>query len=103
MKTKDAFTEQARKDPGRQHDIDRGTRATWDVLIVDDESSHRAVLAVMLNEVGMRCMTAGGAAEALEVMRRRKMNAVIADLRRLECPVCSFWTRCVCGTQTWCF
>lgn len=54
--------------------------SSWDVLIVDDESSHRAALAVMLKEVGMRCMTAAGPQEALEVMRQRKMDAVIADL-----------------------
>lgn len=35
--------------------------SSCDVLIVDDESSHRAALAVMLEELGMRCMTAAGA------------------------------------------
>ena len=54
--------------------------SSWDVLIVDDERSHRTVLAVMLNEVGIRCMTAAGAEEALAMMRQRKVDAVIADL-----------------------
>jgi putative nucleotidyltransferase with HDIG domain len=52
----------------------------WAVLIVDDESAHRAALAVMLGEVGIRCMTAANAEEAFKVVREQKVNAIIADL-----------------------
>ena len=55
--------------------------ATWDVLIVDDENSYRAALAVMLREVGIPCMTAASGDEALQVLQERKVNAVIADLQ----------------------
>lgn len=70
--------------PWGEGDSDRGAisspYSSWDVLIVDDETSHRTALAVMLNEVGIRCMTAAGAEEALAIMRQRKIDAVIADL-----------------------
>jgi putative nucleotidyltransferase with HDIG domain len=65
---------------------DAGVRAisspysNWDVLIVDDESSHRTALAVMLGEMGIRCTTAGGAEEALAVVQKQKVDAIIADL-----------------------
>ena len=53
-----------------------GTR----VLIVDDELAHRKVLAVMLEEVGLTCQTAVSAAEALDLLQRQPIDAVIADL-----------------------
>ena len=55
--------------------------SSWDVLIVDDENSYRAALAVMLREVGIPCMTAASGDEALQVLQERKVNAVIADLQ----------------------
>jgi putative nucleotidyltransferase with HDIG domain len=55
--------------------------SSWDVLIVDDENSYRAALAVMLTEVGIPCMTAASGDEALQVLQERKVNAVIADLQ----------------------
>jgi putative nucleotidyltransferase with HDIG domain len=55
--------------------------SSWDVLIVDDENSYRAALAVMLGEVGIQCMTAASGDEALQVLQDREVNAVIADLQ----------------------
>jgi putative nucleotidyltransferase with HDIG domain len=52
----------------------------WDVLIVDDEGAHRTALAVMLGEVGIRCITAANAEEAFRLIAERKVDAIIADL-----------------------
>jgi putative nucleotidyltransferase with HDIG domain len=57
-----------------------GPYPSWNVLIVDDESSHRAALAVMLKAVGIRCMTSASGEHALQVMQERKVDAIIADL-----------------------
>jgi response regulator RpfG family c-di-GMP phosphodiesterase len=50
------------------------------LLIVDDEHAHRNVLAVMLEQSGMACTTAPSAKEALHILQRESMDAVIADL-----------------------
>jgi response regulator RpfG family c-di-GMP phosphodiesterase len=47
---------------------------------VDDELAHRKVLAVMLEEIGLTCQTAVSAAEALGLLQRQPIDAVIADL-----------------------
>jgi cyclic di-GMP phosphodiesterase len=51
------------------------------VLIVDDESSSRKVLAIMLGQEGLLCKAAAGAAEALEILDREPFDAVVADLQ----------------------
>jgi response regulator RpfG family c-di-GMP phosphodiesterase len=62
-------------DPTRPTNCD-GAR----LLIVDDEHAHRKVLAVMLEQTGMTCMTAPSANEALGILKRESFDAVIADL-----------------------
>jgi response regulator RpfG family c-di-GMP phosphodiesterase len=51
------------------------------VLIVDDELSFRNVLAVMLNQEGVPCKTAATAEEALRILEREHVDAVLADLQ----------------------
>jgi response regulator RpfG family c-di-GMP phosphodiesterase len=50
------------------------------LLIVDDEAQYRNVLSVMLAQAGMTCTTAADGAEALGVLQREPVDAVIADL-----------------------
>jgi response regulator RpfG family c-di-GMP phosphodiesterase len=50
------------------------------LLIVDDELAYRKLLAVMLTQAGMSCKTAPSAAEALSILQREPVDAVIADL-----------------------
>jgi response regulator RpfG family c-di-GMP phosphodiesterase len=64
-----------RVDPTRQTNC-VGAR----LLIVDDEHAHRKVLAVMLEQTGMSCITAPSANEALRILKRESFDAVIADL-----------------------
>ena len=52
-----------------------------EVLIVDDESSFRGMLALMLRETGFRCITAAGGEEALKVLEEQRVDAIIADLQ----------------------
>jgi cyclic di-GMP phosphodiesterase len=59
----------------------RSTLSSARVLIVDDESSSRKVLAIMLEQEGLFCKTGAGAAEALEILDREHFNAIIADLQ----------------------
>jgi response regulator RpfG family c-di-GMP phosphodiesterase len=54
------------------------------LLIVDDELAYRKLLAVMLMQVGMSCKTAPSAAEALRILQREPIDAVIADLNMPE-------------------
>jgi putative nucleotidyltransferase with HDIG domain len=51
------------------------------VLIVDDESSSRKVLAIMLEQESISCETAAGAEEALKILASQPFDAVIADLQ----------------------
>lgn len=67
-------------------DVSAGAGATsgpspkCDVLIVDDESSFRGALALMLREAGIRCMAAASGEEALKVVQTQRIDAIIADL-----------------------
>jgi len=54
---------------------------TTRVLIVDDEPSSRKMLATMLAQEGISCQTAAGAEEALEILEKGPIDAVIADLQ----------------------
>ena len=57
-----------------------GPWSSCEVLIVDDESSFRGILALMLREAGIRCMIAASGEEALKVIQEHKVDAIIADL-----------------------
>ena len=50
------------------------------LLVVDDEAESRKVLVVMLEQVGMSCTTASNGAEALSILQKKPVDAVIADL-----------------------
>jgi response regulator RpfG family c-di-GMP phosphodiesterase len=50
------------------------------LLIVDDEAECRKVLVVMLAQAGMSCTAATNGAEALSILQREPVDAVIADL-----------------------
>jgi response regulator RpfG family c-di-GMP phosphodiesterase len=49
-------------------------------LIVDDEQAYRNVLGVMMQEAGIEFKAVSSAAEALNLLQREPMEAVIADL-----------------------
>lgn len=51
------------------------------VLIVDDESSIRESLAEFLRDFGMNVDTAENAEDALELLRQKSFDVMIADLR----------------------
>src|ERR1019366_7124454 len=55
-------------------------RAGARLLIVDDELAHRNVMAVMVEQAGMKCKTVPGAEEALSLLQTEPFDAVIADL-----------------------
>jgi response regulator RpfG family c-di-GMP phosphodiesterase len=50
------------------------------LLIVDDELAHQKVLAVMLEQNGIACKAVSSAQEALDLLQRESMDAVVADL-----------------------
>jgi response regulator RpfG family c-di-GMP phosphodiesterase len=50
------------------------------LLIVDDELAFRSVLSVMVGQAGIASKTVSSAAEALSLLQREPMDAVIADL-----------------------
>jgi len=51
------------------------------VLIVDDEPSSRKILALILEEAGIRCEVASNAEEALGILERHSFDIVISDLQ----------------------
>ena len=53
-------------------------------LIVDDELAHRNVLALMLGESRIVCKAVSSGVEALDLLQREPMDAIIADLG--TCP-----------------
>jgi response regulator RpfG family c-di-GMP phosphodiesterase len=50
------------------------------LLIVDDEIAHQRVLAAMLEQNGIACKAVSSAQEALDLLRREPMDALVADL-----------------------
>jgi len=69
---------------GRHLATDRATLAhsvALRVLIVDDEASVRRVMAAVLGQMGLACETAGNGEEALGVLERQPVDAVISDLQ----------------------
>lgn len=65
------------KESGARFDGEAGKPA---VLIVDDVDAMRRLLARILSTRGLAVMTAGGAAEAREVLRRRPIDLMLCDL-----------------------
>jgi response regulator RpfG family c-di-GMP phosphodiesterase len=51
------------------------------VLIVDDETSVRKVMAAVLAQLGIPCETAASGEEALRVLETHEIDAVISDLQ----------------------
>jgi len=52
---------------------------TLRVLLVDDEASVRGVMAVVLAHLGFPCETADSGEEALRILGRQRIDAVISD------------------------
>ena len=50
------------------------------LLIVDDELAHQKVLTAMLEQNGMACKAVSSAQEALDLLQKEPMDAVVADL-----------------------
>ncbi len=50
------------------------------VLVVDDEPGLRTLLSAMLTEAGVACCTAASGQEALRVLAKQEVSAVLADL-----------------------
>lgn len=50
------------------------------LLVVDDEAASRNVIRTMLVQVGMQCQTSSNALDALAILRKEPVDAVIADL-----------------------
>jgi DNA-binding NtrC family response regulator len=51
------------------------------VLVVDDEPDVRAAIADMLHRRGVHVLTAGAAADALEILAREAVHVVVSDER----------------------
>ena len=51
------------------------------ILIVDDESCVRELLAHFLNQKGYECITAANAHCALDILRRENIPLIISDIR----------------------
>jgi len=51
------------------------------VLVVDDDADMLETCARILRQGGYECLTAAGGREALDVLRSRRLDAILADLR----------------------
>lgn len=51
------------------------------LLIVDDDAPVRDVLAAILMDEGYRCVTAGGALEAMDLVEAHDFDLIISDLK----------------------
>jgi CheY-like chemotaxis protein len=58
------------------------------ILVVDDDESHRTLIADLLEEMGYRCLQAANGREALDLLDAELPQAVLLDLRM---PVMSGW------------
>jgi CheY-like chemotaxis protein len=58
------------------------------LLVVDDDSSHRALISDVLDEMGYRTKEAANGREALDILENEIPQAVLLDLRM---PVMSGW------------
>ncbi len=58
------------------------------ILVVDDDSSHRTLMSDLLEEMGYSTLQAANGREALDVLENTQPDAVLLDLRM---PVMSGW------------
>jgi signal transduction histidine kinase/CheY-like chemotaxis protein len=71
----------ARGDARRAPHVPRATSLKGlAVLVVDDDGESREVIAAHLENSHARVMTAGSAAEALDVLQRQRVDVLLADL-----------------------
>ena len=63
----------------RRMESGRAGRRT--VLVVDDDADMLETCARILRQGGYECLTAAGGREALDVLRSRRLDAILADLR----------------------
>jgi two-component system response regulator PilR (NtrC family) len=54
------------------------------ILVVDDESSMREFLEIMLNKEGYQVATAAGGGEAIDLLKKSDFDLVITDIRMKE-------------------
>ncbi len=52
-----------------------------DIIVVDDDSSHRTMLAAVLEEAGYRVTAAPGGEEALKILARQRFDLALLDVR----------------------
>lgn len=51
------------------------------ILIVDDEQGYRDLLNMELSDQGYRVLTADGGPEALEILRKERVELIITDMK----------------------
>jgi CheY-like chemotaxis protein len=51
------------------------------ILVVDDEQGYRDLLSMDLSEVSYTVLTAGGGPEALDILKKEKVDLVITDMK----------------------
>src|SRR6185436_10411835 len=54
---------------------------TWRILVVDDESSMREMLSIMLRKEGYHVVAAGGRAEAAAQLARGPVDLIVTDVK----------------------
>jgi CheY-like chemotaxis protein len=54
------------------------------VLVVDDDADGRELVAATLEHYGTGVMTAASAAEALDLVRTKRVNVLLADIAMPE-------------------
>ena len=54
------------------------------ILLVEDDTTTRQILASVLEEVGYRVTTAPGGAEALHLLKQQSFDVVVSDIRMRE-------------------
>jgi putative two-component system response regulator len=62
------------------NDIERETRDSFLILIVDDEDLIRDMILQGVKQAGFRCIAAGDGDEALSLMEKNHVDIVIADI-----------------------
>jgi PAS domain S-box-containing protein len=68
-------------DPGEDADLRLAPGQEVTVLVVDDSSINRRILASLLDSAGVRTLTAAGGAEGIELARRQHPDLILLDLR----------------------
>jgi two-component system response regulator HydG len=59
----------------------KNTKKRERILVVDDDSSHRAMLSAVLGEAGYDVVAADGGAAALDELARRRFHLLLLDIR----------------------